>query len=722
MVHHYDMPARWRSFLEEVCHERITNLVHEFPDIESIEIQYEELQAFDPEFALQSISDPQLSFRSSNAALEELLKDLGEKIPGVVRLVELPRDQKILLDNIRDEHVGGLISLEGIVSKITDVRPRMQYGAFVCDCGHITHIRQHDEQKLIRPLRCEEHEGGCERDSRSTRWRISHDESVRVDSQFVVLQELPERVKSAQTASRIKCMAEGDLAGQAIPGNRVVFNGVIFRRPIRKGSQETPIFELFFDVHSIERKDIPLDEIKISNEEVEEIKELAKNDDIYDILTAAIAPSIFGHKHVKRSLMLQLFGGVSRINSDGTRSRGDIHILIMGDPGVAKSQMLNYMADLSPRGQFASGMSSTAAGLTAAAIQGADGGWTIEAGALPMADLGLAAIDEFDKMNDKDRSSMHEAMAQQKLSIKKAGINTTMRTRCSVLAAANPKSGRFRDPEKDPSAQPFTKQINLEPPLLSRFDVIWLMMDQPVKDEDRRIGSHIVANRQQGVPEWLIDQGLASIPKAEGKHLISPEGHKILEPDFMLKYVSYSKKTIHPKVSDEARKLIVDYYVKTRTEGGGSTENTDLHGDGEGIERLADSMDSVPITPRAIEGLIRLTEAHARIRLDTIANVEDANSAIRLFDAWRYMLMGENFDETTIHSGRSTSKRNIERNIKSFIIQEYDRTTNSVHLNEVLTEMEKYNAGRQQVEDILDHLVNVGDLFRPTGRDNYQPV
>ncbi|HIG03450.1 MAG TPA: minichromosome maintenance protein MCM [Candidatus Poseidoniales archaeon] len=725
MVLQFDMPARWRGFLEEVCHERITDLVHEYPDVESIEVLYEELQAFDPDFARQAISDPVKTLRSSNAALEELLKDLGEKIPGMVRLVELPTDQKILLEKIRDEHVGGMIALEGVVSKISYVRPRMQHAAFACDCGHVTNIRQHDEQKLIRPLRCESHEGGCDRDNRATRWRISHEQSIRVDSQSVELQELPERVKSAQIAKRMSCLVEGDLAGQVVPGDRVIFNGTIFRRPIRRGSQETPVFELFFDVHSLERKDIPLDEIKVSDEEIEKIMELAKRDDIYEILTASIAPSIFGYKHIKNSLVLQLFGGVSRVNDDGTRSRGDIHILIMGDPGVAKSQLLNYMSDIAPRGQFASGLSSTAAGLTAAAIQSPDGGWTIEAGALPMADLGLAAIDEFDKMSDNDRSSMHEAMAQQKLSIKKAGINTTMRTRCSILAAANPLKGKFRDPRNDTSGRipELTQQINLEPPLLSRFDVIWVMIDQPAKEEDRKIGAHIVSNRQAGTPEWLIDQGLASAPISKGANIEIKDGQLIIDPDFMIKYVSYTKKTIHPTLSDLAKEKLVDYYVKTRISGGGSTENLDLHGVGEGVESgRGSSLDSVPITARAIEGLVRLTEAHARIRLSDEAGVEDALSAIRIFDHWRYTLMGENFDETSIQSGRSTSKRNIERNIKSFIILENERTTQSIHLNEILTEMEKHDAKRQQVEDILDHLVNAGDLFRPTGRDNYQPV
>ena len=177
----------------------------------------------------------------------------------------------------------------------------------------------------------------------------------------------------------------------------------------------------------------------------------------------------------------------------------------MGDPGVAKSQLLHYMSTISPRGRFASGQSASAAGLTAAAVQdaAADGRWTLEAGALVLADLGLAAIDEFDKMNTADRSSMHEAMEQQSISISKAGINASLRTRCAVLAAANPTSGRFQ-PISD---APFTSQINLAPPLISRFDIIWLMTDTPNENDDQKIASHIIDNRLKGSSELLVKEG-----------------------------------------------------------------------------------------------------------------------------------------------------------------------------------------------------------------------
>ena len=268
------------------------------------------------------------------------------------------------------------------------------------------------------------------------------------NTQFIELQETPEQLRSGVQPERLMCLAEHDLCGKVNPGDRVIINGIIFVRPRRKGGKETPIFDIFLDVINIEPQNVPLEEVIITDADQARIREVALSADPLNLIRASIAPSVFGEEAIKRSLALQLFGGVRRINRDGTRQRGDIHILLMGDPGVAKSQILTFMADISPRGRFTSGMSASAAGLTAAAVQdaAADGRWTLEAGALVLADQGLATIDEFDKMNDNDRSAMHEAMEQQRISISKAGINASLNTRCAILAAAESDSRSLRGP------------------------------------------------------------------------------------------------------------------------------------------------------------------------------------------------------------------------------------------------------------------------------------
>ena len=465
------------------------------------------------------------------------------------------------------------------------------------------------------------------------------------------------------------------------------------------------MFDIFLRIHSLERQNIPLEEIVISEEEENEIREIARSPDVYDVLTRSIAPSIFGMERIKESLMLQLFGGEAQVNEDGTRNRGDIHILLMGDPGVAKSQLLHYMSTISPRGRFASGQSASAAGLTAAAVQdaAADGRWTLEAGALVLADLGLAAIDEFDKMNTADRSSMHEAMEQQSISISKAGINASLRTRCAVLAAANPTSGRFQ-PVSD---VPFTSQINLAPPLISRFDIIWLLTDTPDENADEKIASHIIDNRLKGSSELLVSEG--TIPNPARASAIKKEAKKVdgkynvLPRDILRKYVAYSKRTFHPKLDDEAKEKIVAYYVQTRKQGG-------------------DSADSVAITARSLEALSRLAEASARIRLSETATVEDAERSIRLTKTWRHELMGENFDMTTIESGKKSKVRNQEKVIIDIVSVLQNDSGTAANLLDVLTEAERRDIPRSKAEDIIDKLCRDGRMMRPSGYDTLQVV
>ena len=402
-------------------------------------------------------------------------------------------------------------------------------------------------------------------------------------------------------------------------------------------------------------------------------------------------------EYVKRSLMLQLFGGVARLNADGTRNRGDLHILLMGDPGVAKSQLLNYMADISPRGRFTSGQSASAAGLTAAAVQdaAADGRWTLEAGALVLADLGLAAIDEFDKMNEGDRSSMHEAMEQQKISISKAGINASLRTRCAVLAAANPKSGRF----EPVSEVPFTAQINLAPPLISRFDVIWLLTDDPEMEKDAKIAQHIIDNRLLGVSELLVNEGTAPDPTKSSAEsgLKKTETHgEVLSRDLIRKYIAYAKRSVHPSMEPDARKKIVDYYVSTR-------------------KQVGDFSDTVAITARSLEALARLAEASARLRLSQVATVEDADRAIRLTNHWREDLMGGNFDETTLQTGQKGTSRNRQKTMLNIVSTLAADNNGVAQHNDVLNEAERYKIDRGTAEDILEKFHQDGQLYRPNG-------
>tara|TARA_B100000035_G_scaffold204372_1_gene174775 strand:+ start:288 stop:2402 length:2115 start_codon:yes stop_codon:yes gene_type:complete len=702
-IQEFDLPARWRSFLVDNYSEAIHNLEVSWPDVQSLEVSYRDVESFDPDFALSIVEEPENNTQAANQALSLLLAELGSpRIISFVRIINLPSDTTRSVRQLRSEDLGTMISVDAIATKIGKVLPRTYEGVFVCiACGHSISVAQPNEQELIEPIECFEIDGGCGRRKGQTRFVQRVEESILINTQFIELQEPPENLRGGVQPERILCIAEHDLAGKLNPGDRVTANGMLFVRSQRKSGKETPIFDIFLRIHSIERDSIPLEEIQISDEEESQIKELARNEKIHEILTNSIAPSIFGMKRQKESLMLQLFGGVASKAKDGTRLRGDIHILLMGDPGVAKSQLLSYMSQISPRGRFTSGMSASAAGLTAAAVQdsAAEGRWTLEAGALALADLGLAAIDEFDKMNENDRSSMHEAMEQQRISISKAGINATLSTRCAILAAANPKAGRF----EPVSEVPFTQQINLKPALISRFDVIWLLTDQPKAEFDTMIANHIMQNRGEATPEILIEQGSEVDPSKVANTEGMNEKDGIVNRDLIRKYVAFAKRTIHPQLTEDAQDALAKFYVETRRQGG-------------------ESNDSIAISARAIEGLYRLAQASARVRLSQEATMEDAERAIRITKTWRYELMGDNFDETTIQSGKKATARNRERTILEIVKRIHLETGEVVALMDVFTEAGRLDISRDVAEDLIDMLCRDGRLMRPSGYDTLQPV
>ena len=305
-------------------------------------------------------------------------------------------------------------------------------------------------------------------------------------------------------------------------------------------------------------------------------------------------------------------------------------------------------------------------------------------------------------MNDGDRSSMHEAMEQQTISISKAGINASLRTRCAVLAAANPKNGRF-EPVSD---TPFTAQINLAPPLISRFDIVWLLTDNAEQNRDAKIAHHIINNRLLGTSELLVNQGSMPNPsqKLSSSTKKSQDGDEILTRELIRKYIAYSKRVIHPKLDEEARNRIVSFYVETRKQGG-------------------EYVDSVSITARSLEAVARMAEASARIRLSEVANIDDVERAIRLTRTWRNELMGENFDMTTIESGRKASARNHERMLLDVIRELQSRSNEKLkYANrvDIYNEMQNYDVDRGKVDNMIEKMVRDGTLMLPRGYDTIQ--
>ena len=462
------------------------------------------------------------------------------------------------------------------------------------------------------------------------------------------------------------------------------------------------MFDVYISMHSSERKNIPLEEIEISPTEIADIEKISQREDLVELFVRSIAPSIIVGEEkmnwIKKSLVLQLLGGVARKYGDGTRTRGDIHILLLGDPGVAKSQILSFMGRISPRGRFTTGGGTSAAGLTAAAVRDAfnDGRFSLEAGALVLADLGLCAVDEFDKMTADDRGAMHEAMEQQRININKGGVSATMPTRCAVLAAANPRDGRFKDVDwGDPSTY-LHKQIDLPPPLISRFDMVWMIQDSVDSIRDRRIGEHIIRVKRTGVPEHLIERAIRLNPTTLKEQMFTTDvdGNDVLTADFLQKYIAHAKRTYHPVSDDKVMDILVEHYTEKR-------------------KKMDDEVNSVSLTARTIEATLRMAEARARLFLRDVVTEEDAKHAIAMDGIWRHLANDSNINPAD-HTGVPRRAQSAERTIQS-IVRNLGR-----ELNGEFRTIDVYNAAAEQsidedtVDRMLRNIQNRGDIYAPS--------
>ena len=660
----HDSSARWKTFFLEAKETEIFTLLSKQSITPTLEIPFHELEAFDPDFAEDILQFPRTILDTGKETLRHICRERGEDLDVILRVGELPRDSRRTLREIGSADIEKLRSSDVQVIKISEIKPRMHIAIFECEtCGVRQELIQSNERELKEPIRCPPaDQGGCGESAGrggATRFQLIFEVSRLINNQWIEIQELPESVESGAQPGRAKVLLEGDLVNKHLPGQRIVANmiPVVYSEVIK--NKKTPMFDIIYHLVSSEHESVPFTEIKITDEEEEQIISISQREDLLALMQNSIAPSIFSTgvmNFVKRSLALQLFGGVSRRNPDGTRTRGDIHILLMGDPGVAKSQLLTYVSELSPRGKFASGGGVSGAGLTAAAVRDtfADGRFALEAGVLPLSDRGLAAIDEFDKISPDDRKVMHPAMEQQKIDISKGGITASLPSRCAIIAAANPKSGRFSKRGANTSVLRSFSETGLEAPLASRFDIIWMLRDTVKAETDEMIAKHILRSRTKGVPEALIDEFVEIDPTEKEKDLIFKEGvdgKEHLTQAFLRKYIAYSKRNHHPDINDDVMAMILEYYVSERQSFGREDQD-------EGESNV------VPITARALEALIRLTEAHARMYLRSEAIAEDAKVALAVFKHWREE---SGIEDESEYSGITVRQRNTTSIIMTII-------------------------------------------------------
>jgi replicative DNA helicase Mcm len=628
-----------------------------------VPLDFYHLSKFSPMLSEKLVETPEEII----ALLEICLEEQGFlPKPPRIRFTSLPDSVKIKIKEIRAKHLDQFITIEGIVRQASDVRPQVVNARFECPtCGAILSVLQID-RKFREPSRC-----SC---GRKGLFKLLSKEMV--DAQRLVIEESPDSLEGGEQPRRMNVFLKEDLVDpkmedRTTPGSKVKIIGVLKEVPVplQQGSISTR-FDLAIEANNAIPLEETFDDLEVTEKDEEEIKKISSDPKAFERLTASIAPSVYGFKEVKEAILLQLFSGVRKKRSDGGKTRGDIHVLLVGDPGVAKSVTLKFVSRIAPKGRYVSGKAATGAGLTAAVVKDEFlKGWSLEAGAMVLSNKGTVCIDEIEKMDEHDRSTMHESMEQQTVTISKANIQATLRSETSVLAAGNPKLGRF-----DPGI-PIPQQINISPALLSRFDVIFVLRDLPNRAQDEAIASHVLEEHKQEVERDVIP------------------------PTLLRKYVAFARK-IKPKLTDEAAEEIKEFYISIR--------NKTLSGNSE--------VKAIPITARQLEAIVRLSEACAKIRLSSYVAVEDARRAIKLL---KYSMMQVGFDEETqtfdvdrITTGIPASKRNkiiVVRDTISKLEASLGKLIPTAELEKEIGE----RLTKEEIEDAINQLSKSGDIFKP---------
>jgi len=687
-----ELVQKWEEFFDAYDYAgRILSLADAYPESRTLEVPFDELNRFDTDFSIHFLGHPQTSRVAGEEAITRIAPPGEEPIRVHLRVKALPRDIRIMVRDLRAEHLGRFITVDGLVRKATEVRPRIVDATFQClRCQTV--IKEPQEGTQFRePMECYPDQGGCGRTAASTKFKLIGEVSQFLDTQKIEIQEPPEILRGGEEPQRLEAYLEDDITGQVSPGARVVLNGILRSAQRGRPGQKSTIFDIFLEVNSTEKERVEFEEIEISPAEIELIREEARRPDIIGRIVQSISPTIFGLEKEKEALALQLFGGVPKLMPDGTRIRGDIHLIMVGDPGLAKSQLLTYMAQIAPRAISVSGKGSSTAGLLAAAVKDefGEGRWTLEAGALVLGDKGLVCIDEIEKMNPQDRGSIHQAMEEQMVHIAKAGITATLPSRCAVLAAANPQFGRFVQ------GKLLSEQINLEPALLSRFDGIFPILDVPETEKDRRMADHILHAHRLGE----ILKTKEELGEAPALDELAQPYLPYFPPEFLRKYVAFAKR-IYPVMTPDAMGRIRDHYLEIR-------------GQGEGPGG------PIPITPRQLEAFVRLAEASARARLSVLVDVEDADRAVSVIEYWlrRVASTGERegpLDIDMIATGVPASQREQIVLLRD-IIAELGGTEMGEGANheDILEIAERRGIPRDRAEAWLRKWKNEGDLYSP---------
>ncbi|RKP33639.1 MCM2/3/5 family-domain-containing protein [Dimargaris cristalligena] len=594
---------------------------------ESLEISYTHLADSKPILAYFLANSPAEMLRLMDTVAFEVVLTMFPDYDRIhaeihVRISDLPSISS--LRDLRQSQLNCLVRIYGVVSRRTGVFPQLKYVKYDCmKCGVVLGPFYQDTQNEIKI-------GSCYNCQSKGPFSINSQQTVYRNYQKLTLQESPGTVPAGRLPRHRDIILLWDMIDSAKPGEEIEVTG-IYRNNFDASLNTKngfPVFATVIEANHVSKKEDEFAVFRLTEDDQQMIRDLARDERIGKRIVKSIAPSIYGHENIKMALALSMFGGVPKDVRGKLRLRGDINVLMLGDPGTAKSQLLKYVEKTAHRAVFTTGQGASAVGLTASVRKDpVTREWTLEGGALVLADKGVCLIDEFDKMNDSDRTSIHEAMEQQSISISKAGIVTSLQARCAVIAAANPIRGKY-----NPTI-PFSQNVELTEPILSRFDALCVVRDtvDPVRDE--LLAKFVVQSHIRSHPEYLLElkaQAQAQQMAAENGEdaAMIEEGLElskalasivtavdrvdtdVIPQDVLRKYIMFAKDKVSPKLYQMDQDKIAQLYAELRRE-------SMNHG-------------SIPITVRHIESMVRMSEAHARMHLRDYVRNDDINVAIRV--------------------------------------------------------------------------------------------
>lgn len=646
----------WREFLEPRKDKINSNLAE---GKQFIVLSFSEILKYNSGLAEEILDRPTETLKIVELAIGGFEEYENRKIS--IRIKSVPSHAEIRIRDKRAEHLNKFLAFNGIVRRKSDIYPHTLIARFECPgCGQIISIIQ-TETQFREPNKC-----GC---GRKGKFQLIKKDQI--DGQMMVLEEPPDELEGNEQPRRLNFFLTKDLCSKfhdsiTNPGSRVRITGTLKEIPVIQHGIKLNRCDYLVEANHVEANEESFYNLKVGKADEQRIRDFSRKDDLFEILINSIAPDISGHPEIKEALVLQLFSGVRKKKKGDTWTRGDINVLLIGDPGAGKSQLLRRIGIVAPKARLVTGKSTSGVGLTATVTKDEiSKAWTLEAGALVLANKGICVIDELDKMSKDDSSAMHEALEQQTISITKANINATLKAECATLAAANPKFDRF---DRNESIQ---NQIDMPSTLLNRFDLIFPVIDWVEENKDREIAQSIFG--------------------------FSENGDDSIDTDFLRRYIAFAKKKITPKMTKEVSEVLEKFYIDMRQ------KSSDKH---------------IAISARQCESLVRLTEASARARLSDKTEAQDAERAIRLLG---YCLKEVGFDVETgrydidmIEIGSPASRTGKKKRAREIIFEEIkNKKQGFATMEEIETRCADNDIDDTIVDETIEWMKTLGELFEP---------